>query len=134
MNNFSFEFPSGWNLKKFKNQPYVTQLTNAERDYITENKGAISITYYNTSEEFNIDTFRIATKGKSKTLSDKEIIVNNFNAYENSYNHPLAYEKTITVELSPKNYLQISLATAKNNASYYVNILDDILNSLEVVE
>ena len=133
-NNYSFVYPAGWKIKKYEEQPYVAQITDAERDYITEKKGAISLRYFATPNEQSISTFKIAAKGDSRTLSDKEITINNKKAYENSYNHLLAYEKTVTVEMAPKKYLQVTLATAKKNNDYYNNVLNTILNSLELSE
>jgi len=133
-NNYSFVYPTGWKIKKYEEQPYVTQITDAERDYITEKRGAISLRYFTTPQDMDISTFKIATKGDSKTLTDKEIIISGKNAYENSYEHLLAYEKTVTVEIGPKKYLQVTLATSKNNNSYYEGVLSNILNSLEISE
>lgn len=128
---FSFNYPSGWKIKKFEDQPYVTQISDAKRDYVTEKKGVISLRHFTTSEDVDIGIFRIASKGESKVLSDESKTINNKKAYENSYDHLLAYEKTVTVQISPKEYIQITLATAKNNNSHYNNVLENLLNSLE---
>ncbi|MFC1678483.1 thrombospondin type 3 repeat-containing protein [Patescibacteria group bacterium] len=131
---YSFEYPITWSLKKLEDQPFVTQITDAERDYILEKKGVISLHFFESGIETNVETFRIASKGESTTLSDEKKTINGHEVYENSYNHDLAYEKTINVQVSPTKFIQISMATAKSNNAYYEKVLDDLLHSLRLPE
>lgn len=129
--SYSFDYPSDWKIKKYENDPYITQITDARSDFIVEQKGVISLRHFTTANDTIAKAFRVATKGDSTTLSDEEKTINNKNAYENSYNHRLAYEKTTTLEISPKEFIQITLTTTKsNNNDYYNKIYDDLLNSL----
>ncbi len=131
--NFNFDYPNDWKIKKYENQPYITQITDSERDYIIEKKGVISLNYFKISNNTNanVNTFRVASKGKSTVLSDEEKNINNKEAYENSYEHLLAYEKTTTIQIDSDEFMQITLATAKYNNDYYINIYDNLLKNIE---
>ncbi len=130
--HYSFAYPDGWQIKKFATTPNVIQLSDAKKDFIIEKKAVITISYFKTQKDFaDLTKFRIASKGKSKTLTDKEKTINNFKAYENSYEHRLAYEKTTTIKLRDNEFLRVSLVTAKHNDNYYLNVYDNILNSLK---
>lgn len=129
--DYSFSYPGSWKISKFESQPFITQITDAERDFVLEKKGVISLRFFEAAMEVEVDEFRIASKDDSEVLSDEKKIINNKNAYENSYNHLLAYEKTTTIKISAKEFIQITLATAKYNNDYYINIYDNLLNSME---
>lgn len=134
-NNYSFDYPSDWMIRKFEDFPNVVHLTDAKNNYIADGKGIIIIDYFNTPEENDdVAVFRMAVKTSAQTLTDKKEKINSNQAYENSYQHERAYEKTTTIQISPKEFMRISLVTAKKNNDYYAGIYDKLLNSIEFGE
>lgn len=131
--NFSLNYPNSWTLKKGE-YDNITQFSDANLDFILEKKGVITITVLKTQEERNINVFRMAAKGKSVAQIDEEKIINSRVAYENSYKHLIANERTTTIKINKTTYLQITLATAKNNDSHYNDIYDNLIESITFEE
>ncbi|KKQ59772.1 MAG: hypothetical protein US81_C0037G0007 [Parcubacteria group bacterium GW2011_GWE2_38_18] len=129
---YTFEYPPVWRIRKFEDSPNQIQLTDATRDFIVEKK-AVIINYLITTEtDYELDIFRVENKTGVATLSDREVKIGEFSGYENSYDYPLAYEKTTTIKLKPKQFLRVSLVTAKSNNNYYEKIYDDLLKTITV--
>ena len=61
-NNYSFAYPSDWKIKKYESSPNVVYLTDANRDFILEDKSVIFIQYIETSDDYDVNKFRIADK------------------------------------------------------------------------
>jgi hypothetical protein len=134
-NNYSFDYPENWSIRKFKDYPGVVHLTDARNNYIADGRAIIIIDYFDTPESNeDVAVFRMATKKYATTLSDKKEEINDNDAYENSYQHERAYEKTTTIQVSSKEFMRISLVTAKQNNDFYIGIYDDLLNSIEFAE
>lgn len=131
-NKFTLKYPATWNVRKYENAPTLTQFTDSSHDYILEDSGVISVYKLTTQEPRDVDVFRIASKGKSTTLTDTLKTIGEKAAYENSYEHFLAYEKTTTIQISPTEFLQITLATGKNNERKYLGIYNDLIESIEL--
>lgn len=131
-NNYSFNYPKDWSIRKFENFPNIVHLTDAKNNYIADGKGIIILDYFNTPDDNqDVSVFRIATKKSAQTLSDKKETINSNEAYENSYLHERAYEKTTTISISQKEFMRISLVTAKKNNDYYIGIYDKLLDSVK---
>ena len=131
-NHYSFSYPAAWTIKKFEGNPNAVQLSDATKDFIIEKRGAITLNYFKTDGAFSdMNVFRIAAKGKSSTLTDGPKTIGDSAAYENSYEHELAYEKTTTLRKNDFEFLQISLITAKSNNDYYLGIYNNLLSSVE---
>jgi hypothetical protein len=128
---FSFEYPKNWQIKKFKETPDLIQISDASRDFIMEKRGVITVNYLKTEEDYNVEIFAVAQKDGVITLSNKKIGINYKEAYENSYDYPVAHEKTITIKLSSNEFLRLSLVTSKSNIQYYDAILDKLVESVK---
>lgn len=127
--SLSLEYPKSWTLKKGAHDN-ITQFTDANVDYILEKKGVITLNFLKTPEIEDVSVFKLAAKGEDKAITDEKKIINSKDAYENSYEHLLASERTTTIKIDGTDFLQITLATAKNNDTYYNQVYDDLINSI----
>lgn len=128
--SYSFAYPADWKIKKFEQSPNSVQLTDAVVDFINEKRAVITIDFLKTENDETPDIFRLAAKGDVKAATDSAKKINEFSCYENSYEYKLAYEKTTTVKIKPKQFLRISLITAKHDNGRYLKIYEDLLKSL----
>lgn len=129
---YSLEYPAGWKIQKYESSVNTTYFTDAIKDFVIEKKGVITITYFKTDNTVkDVNIFRIATKGESNTLTDAKKKINDKNAYENSYRHNSAYEKTTTIKINSSEFIQTTLLTANYNNNYYNNEYNKLINSIE---
>lgn len=134
---YSLKYPAKWQVKTFSSAPAMTQITDAKLDYISENKGVIVINYLGLDAPIeNVDHFRVASKSPSKTLTDEAKKINDLDAYENSYEHQLAYEKTTTIKTSSSSeeFVMVTLATTNGNKDAYEKIYDAVVASIKFGE
>jgi len=132
-NLYSFDYPAGWQIKKFPNSPNELQLTNAERDFIAEKKAVITIHKITVNEAAELGKFKIALNNNKITkLNERNFTVADKEAFETAYLYPLAFQKTGLIQLNEKNFLRVSLTAAKNNYSSYENVYDKLIRSLSL--
>jgi hypothetical protein len=132
-NIYSFEYPNDWKIKKFDSSPNEIQLTNAERDFIKEEKGVITIHKFTTDSNTEIGQFKIALNDSQIIKKqEKDFKVADKPAFETSYLYPLAFQKTALVQIDDKNFLRVSLTASKDNYSDYENIYDALIKSLSI--
>lgn len=130
--NYTLSYPSTWQLKTFSSAPAMIQLTDALVDYASEHRGVIAVSYFKTDKQIeNVDNFRIASKAPSKTLTDEAKTLAGKDAYENSYEHQLAYEKTTTIKVGGQEVAVITLATTNDRKDYYEKIYDEVVAGLK---
>jgi len=132
-NLYSFAYPNNWKIKKFDASPNEVQLSDADRDFIEEEKGVITIHKFSTASSTEVGQFKIAVSGSQITKKqEKDFEVADRPAFETSYLYPLAFQKTALIQIDDKNFLRVSLTASKNNYSGYETIYDALVKSFEI--
>ncbi|MDD4271434.1 MAG: hypothetical protein PHF50_01375 [Patescibacteria group bacterium] len=132
-NLYSFAYPNNWKIKKFDASPDEVQLSDANRDFIEEEKAVITIHKFSTASSTEVGQFKIAVSGSQvMKKQEKDFEVANKPAFETSYLYPLAFQKTALIQIDDKNFLRVSLTASKNNYSGYETIYDALIKSFDI--
>lgn len=128
--NYTIEYPIGLAIKSFSDFPAMIQITDAKLDYVSEHKGVIIINYFQSDQPIgDVNIYRVASKSPSSTLTDEEKIINDREAYENSYQHQRTYEKTTTIKVNDKESFMITLVATSDQREHYEQIYEEMVAS-----
>lgn len=129
-NQYSFSFPKDWTIKKYPDAPNLINVTDANRDFIAENKASIILQIINMGTSSTLANFKTKyTDGNITVSQEITKTIQNRQSYSRLTVFPHMRKKSIVIDLLNGHFLDISLNTAKN-ISNYDSTFDTIVNSL----
>ncbi len=129
---YSFDFPTSWTIKKYPDSPDLIHITNAERDFIAEDKASImlQIVDFQTTPA-SLTNFKTIAKDGAKLINEKTSKIVGKEAYTDTVQYKLMRKRRAIIAIGNNKFLSITLDTNHENNSYDI-IYEKLLYSLKL--
>lgn len=123
---YSFEYDSGFTIKKYPEKDNVVFLSDSEKDFFLEGK-AIIIAVFIEDKNYKLSDFKIAGIESEEQEIKK---INNNNYIEKILKLEYTDKRTAIIE-GQNGFLDITMITGSGNISRYDNIYNELIKSVK---